>query len=194
MKKKLLITLSVIFLLWMILLVVQIIDQKVNGEDYEKIHIFGSQFKQMMLEENECTTNLENVLSALIEENTELPDDNISLSVLNNRAQACYLRAEEFNNIQVPAIKNTHKKDIMYKTKKEFAKSIANWGNVINIYIDSKQNNSQLDVSLLLNTLNFSANLQKKLFIDALELYMTYSIKDIFITRPFLFYSKWRLH
>lgn len=194
MKQKMLIMLGVIFLLWVILFVVQIVDQKVNGEDYRKIHVFGNQFKKMMLEDNECTTNLENVFSALIEENNESSNADISLNALNKRAYACYLRAEQFNNIQVPSIKNIRKKEIMHKVKKEFSDSIANWANVISLYINSKQNNSNIDVSLLLDVLNSGAELQKKNFIDALELYMTYSIKDVVITRPFLLYSKFRLH
>ncbi len=192
MKKKSLITLCIIFVLFLVLFVIQTVDQKINSEDYQKIHKFGQQFKELMLENNNCTTNLEQVITKLFEDSSSNSD--VSITALKSRASACYKRAEQFSNIPVPTIKNLKKREMMFKAKEEFSYTIEIYGDILSTFAEAKQSNQELDTKQLLNLLGDSTNTQKKLFITALEFYMTYSIRDILISRPFLLYSKLRLH
>ena len=113
---------------------------------------------------------------------------------MKKRSDACFAYAKKYNDIQIPSIKNSHKKELMEELKEDFSYSTAILGYILNLYIEAKQNNQLIDDFLLLTSLNSYAEKQKRILFNVVDIYLTYSIKDILITRPFLLYAKLKLH
>lgn len=190
MKKTFLITLSIIFIAYLALLIVQIIDEKINGEDYEKIHKFGHEINSVIKNDTSCTKNLDKILKAFVDDNYTNSEVSFDKKSLNKRIDACFELSENIKQIPVPQIDNQRKIALMTTAKEKFANIFSVSANIIKIFNNCEKRNSSCldDYNILL--LNEITKTQSKLLVNSVEIYLTYSIKDILITRPLLFYLK----
>ena len=190
MKKTLLIILCIIFIAYLALLIVQIIDEKVNGEDYEKIHKFGHEINSVIKNDTSCTKNLDKILKAFVDDNYTNSEVSFDKKSLNKRIDACFELSENIKQIPVPQIDNQRKIALMTTAKEKFANIFSVSANIIKIFNNCEKRNSSCldDYNILL--LNEITKTQSKLLVNSVEIYLTYSIKDILITRPLLFYLK----
>lgn len=190
MKKTFLITLSIIFIVYLLLFVIQIIDEKVNGEDYEKIHKFGHEINSVIKNDTSCTKNLDKILKAFVDDNYTNSEVSFDKKSLNKRIDACFELSENIKQIPVPQIDNQRKIALMTTAKEKFANIFSVSANIIKIFNNCEKRNSSCldDYNILL--LNEITKTQSKLLVNSVEIYLTYSIKDILITRPLLFYLK----
>ena len=190
MKKTLLIILCIIFIAYLALLIVQIIDEKINGEDYEKIHKFGHEINSVIKNDTSCTKNLDKILKAFVDDNYTNSEVSINKKSLNKRIDACFELSENIKQIPVPQIDNQRKIALMTTAKEKFANIFSVSANIIKIFNNCEKRNSSCldDYNILL--LNEITKTQSKLLVNSVEIYLTYSIKDILITRPLLFYLK----
>ncbi len=190
MKKTLLIILCIIFIAYLALLIVQIIDEKINGEDYEKIHKFGHEINSVIKNDTSCTKNLDKILKAFVDDNYTNSEVSFDKKSLNKRIDACFELSENIKQIPVPQIDNQRKIALMTTAKEKFANIFSVSANIIKIFNNCEKRNSSCldDYNILL--LNEITKTQSKLLVNSVEIYLTYSIKDILITRPLLFYLK----
>ena len=190
MKKTLLIILCIIVIAYLALLIVQIIDEKVNGEDYEKIHKFGHEINSVIKNDTSCTKNLDKILKAFVDDNYTNSEVSFDKKSLNKRIDACFELSENIKQIPVPQIDNQRKIALMTTAKEKFANIFSVSANIIKIFNNCEKRNSSCldDYNILL--LNEITKTQSKLLVNSVEIYLTYSIKDILITRPLLFYLK----
>ena len=190
MKKTLLIILCIIFIAYLALLIVQIIDEKINGEDYEKIHKFGHEINSVIKNDTSCTKNLDKILKAFVDDNYTNSEVSFDKKSLNKRIDACFELSENIKQIPVPQIDNQRKIALMTTAKEKFANIFSVSANIIKIFNNCEKRNSSCldDYNILL--LNEITKTQSKLLVNSVEIYLTYSIKDVLITRPLLFYLK----
>ena len=190
MKKTLLIILCIIFIAYLAINIVQIIDEKINGEDYEKIHKFGHEINSVIKNDTSCTKNLDKILKAFVDDNYTNSEVSFDKKSLNKRIDACFELSENIKQIPVPQIDNQRKIALMTTAKEKFANIFSVSANIIKIFNNCEKRNSSCldDYNILL--LNEITKTQSKLLVNSVEIYLTYSIKDILITRPLLFYLK----
>lgn len=193
MKKKLLITLGIVFILFGILFIIQLVDENINGDDYRKIHKFGQEINSVIKNDTACVEDLDNILKSIIDDTYSDEKSNLIQINLNQKINACYALSKKISQISVPQIHNQRKNKLMNLSKEEFANSFSNMANIIKIYNSCEQKNSSCINGYDILFLNDIMEIHSKLVVNSIDIYLTYSIKDILITRPFLIYLKQNL-
>ena len=188
MKKKLLITLQILVIIFLILLIIQVVDEKINGDDYKNIQEYSKNINKTIKSDTSCLKDLDKILEYIVNDDSKLNEYN-----LDDKINACYALSTEIEQIPIPAIKNKNKSYLINELKKEFADSFSGVSDFIKTYRNCPdKNSSSVDQYKLSYLKNMGIN-QSKLVINSIDVYLTYSIKDIFITRPLLLYTKFKL-
>ena len=191
MKKKLLIIFAIIISVFVILFTIQIIDQKLNGEDYKSVRIFGNQVKATIKDGTACTNDLDILFNTLLDDTYKQEKISIDNKFLEKKINACYSLSDKIKQIPVPKVKSKHKRKLMIKSKNDFAYYFSEVADNLKIYLNCDIKNSEYLDDFNITSLKEYNDLSLNLMITSLDIYLDYSIKDIILTRPLILYLKY---
>ncbi|MBE7709043.1 MAG: hypothetical protein E7Z93_01200 [Cyanobacteria bacterium SIG32] len=189
MKQKMLIILGVIFLLWMILFVIQIVDQKVNGEDYEKIKQYTRTLLAPINEENLCFKDNHEVFKMMYHDEYKNPDIAMNSDAFNERIMACEGLMYHIESIEVPQVKSKRKQEQLNLYKLSSIQVAYNYVNYFKIYNACAERNSSCMRSYEETLAQLSS--YQKMISSGIRLHLGYSAKEIFILRPMLLWFEY---
>ena len=111
--------LYIFLIIFAILFVIQIIDRKVNGKDYQKIHNFSKNITSKILSDNDCLQDYDEVLKIMFDDdynNPNIPTDKIHF---DKRIKSCKYIMNEIEQVEVPIVRSKNKVHLMEKFKKD---------------------------------------------------------------------------
>lgn len=188
MKKTLLITLCIIFIVYLLLFVIQIIDEKVNGEDYEKIHRFTTDISSIIKSDSYCTQNSDDVFKMMFYDDYTNPNVAMDENSFKRRIESCKELIRQIDSVEVPDLKSKRKHDLAEALKKSSVLTLNNYTNYFRVY-----NNCPARNSSCMANYNETPNQMwayGEFLYSSLQLSLRYSIKHIFFARPLLFWFK----
>lgn len=191
MKKIILVVLGIIISIFTTLFIIQTIDERINGDDYKKIHIFGKHINTTIKDGTACTKDLDIFFNVLFNDKYKTEESTFDNKSIEDKINACYSLSEKIKQIYVPEVKSRRKKELMYKSRNKFSDYFAKVAYNLKIYQNCQQKNPECLKDYDFIFLKEYNNLSLNLIITSLEVYIDYSIKDIIITRPLLIYLKY---
>jgi len=191
-KKKLFIALGIIIAIFAVLYTIELVDKKVNGDDYARIKTFIKASAKTMEENPYCTMDNEE-LSSLIYDETKQNSEMLSKKeIIALKIQDCNNVENELHNLIVPDVKSKKKSEKMNNYKENMAASVNLYNKYFQIY-----NSCELNPPSSCFDNYFENKDERKKAIQAapilLDISLTYSVKDILIKRPILFICKYYL-
>lgn len=186
MKKKLLITLGTVFVLFVILFIIQIFDEKINGDDYSKIKEYSRNVTTIVKNENYCTENSEEIFKMMFDDNYKNTNISLDKSSFDKRIESCKYIIKKINEVEIPDVKSKNKKNLMIKFKKSALESLYNFTRYFEIYNSCPERNAKCMENYKLEPAEMQS--YGNVTFSGIKMLLKYSIKDILIIRPLIWW------
>lgn len=176
--------LYIFLFIFAILFVIQIIDRKVNGKDYQKIHNFSKNITSKILSDNDCIQDYDEVLKIMFDDdynNPNIPTDKIHF---DKRIKSCKDIMNEIEQVEVPVVRSKNKVLLMEKFKKDTLISLDNYTKCFIAYNNCPKKNSSCFINYI------KPDIISDMIISGISMKLEYSIKDILAVRPILWWFK----
>ncbi len=176
MKKKLLITLVIVFGLFVILFIIQTIDEKINGDDYRKIKEYTQEIASYYIS-SYCYQNIMEVLNI----HEKAADD---FDIIKRDIQSCQELQEKIIKTPLPKLHLEQKQEII----ELFRNDLINIAELGENYYYSYVNKTDLnEIDLITEQAKYINRIS---IIHLLELKSRYSVRDILLVKPLLLFTK----
>lgn len=189
MKKKLLIIFGILISVFIILLTIQTVDQKLNGEDYKKIENYSKEVASIILQENACIKDSEELFKIMFDKNYENKNINFTDDFFDKKIKSCYTLSKKIDKIEIPNVRLKNKQEHMKNFRNNTIQVLLNYTKYFQKFNECPEKNSSClndydepPISLI------SSN---SMIISMIKMNLKYSIKDILIIRPFVLWSEY---
>ena len=188
MKKQLLITLQTLAIIFLILLTIQIVDEKINGDDYKKIRQYSRNISTIFNGENYCTENTDEIFKIIFYDNYKNSNIAIDKISFDRRIQTCKDIMKEIDDVKIPDVKSQKKKELMNTFKQSMLASIYNYM----MYFETYNNCPERNASCMEAYKIQPAELQSSgdMIFSGMQMLSKYTVKDILILKPLTWWFK----